>query len=89
MQPVSAMRGGAEMELNACVGDGLDLGGSTGAGGKTSRSESMAKRLTEAKREGVIGGGLKTARSRTRRVLPSDWCLRDAISFLALVRVSS
>jgi hypothetical protein len=60
VQPVSAMRGGAEVELNACVGDGLDLGGSTGAGGKTSRSASIAKRLTEAKREGVIGGGSKT-----------------------------
>ena len=34
MQPVSAMRGGCpEVELNACVGDGLELGGSTGAGG--------------------------------------------------------
>ena len=33
MQPVSAMRGGAEVELNACVGDGLELWGSTGAGG--------------------------------------------------------
>ena len=57
MQPVSAMRGGAEVELNACVGDGLDLGGSTGAGGETSMSESTSKRFTEAKREGVIGRG--------------------------------
>ena len=59
MQPVSAMRGGAEVELNACVGDGLDLGVSTGAGGETSRqvwSESTAKRLGEAKREGAIVG---------------------------------
>ena len=55
MQPVSAMRGGAELELKACVG--LDLVGSTGAGGKTSRSENTAKRLAEAKREGAIGGG--------------------------------
>ena len=54
MQPVSAMMGGAEIELNACVGDGLELGGSTGAGVKTSMSESTLKRLTEAKREGVI-----------------------------------
>jgi hypothetical protein len=57
VQPVSTMRGGAEVELNVWVGDWLDLGGSTGAGGETSRSESIAKRLTEAKREGVIGGG--------------------------------
>ena len=57
MQPVSAMRGGAEVELNACVGDGLELGGSTGAGVETSMSESTSKRLTEAKREGVIGKG--------------------------------
>ena len=57
MQPVSAMRGGVEVELNACVGDGLDLGGLTGAGGETSTSENTAKRLAEAKREGAIGGG--------------------------------
>ena len=57
MQPVSAMRGGAEVELNACVGGGLELGGSTGAGVETSMSESTSKRLTEAKREGVIGKG--------------------------------
>ena len=57
MQPVSAMRGGAEVELNACVGDGLELGGSTGAGVETSMSESTSKRLTEAKQEGVIGKG--------------------------------
>ena len=57
MQPVSAMRGGAEVELNACVGDGLELGGSTGAGVETSMSESTSKLLTEAKREGVIGKG--------------------------------
>ena len=30
---------------------------STGAGGETSKSESTSKGLTEAKREGVIGGG--------------------------------
>lgn len=57
MQPVSAMRGGAEVELNACVGDGLELGGSTGAGVETSMSERTSKRLAEAKREGVIGKG--------------------------------
>ena len=57
MQPVSAMRGGAEVELNACVGDGLELGGSTGAGVEILMSESTSKRLTEAKREGVIGKG--------------------------------
>ncbi len=57
MQPVSAMRGGAEVELNACVGDGLDLGVSTGAGGETSMSESTSKRFTEAKCEGVIRRG--------------------------------
>ena len=34
MQPVSAMRGVAEVELNACVGDGLELGGfNRGMGG--------------------------------------------------------
>ena len=57
MQPVSAMREGAEVELKACGGDGLGVGGSTGAGGETSRqvwSESTAKRLGEAKREGAI-----------------------------------
>ena len=62
MQPVSAMRGGAEVELKACVGEGLGLGGSTGAGGETSKqvgSESTAKRLGEAKREGaIVGWGL-------------------------------
>ena len=30
---------------------------STGAGGESSKSESTVKGLTEAKREGVIGGG--------------------------------
>ena len=53
------MRGGAEAELKACVSDGLGLGGSTGAGGETSGqvwSESSAKRLGEAKREGVTVG---------------------------------
>ena len=30
---------------------------STGAGGKSSKSESTVKGLTEAKREGVVGGG--------------------------------
>ena len=57
MQPVSAMRGGAEVELNACVGDGLGLVGSTGAGVETSTSERTSKRLAEAKREEVIGKG--------------------------------
>ena len=56
---MSAVRGDAKVELKACVGDGLGLGGSTGAGGETSRqmwSESSAKRLGEAKREGVTVG---------------------------------
>ena len=35
----------------------LGLGDSTGAGGESSKSESTVKGLTEAKREGVIGGG--------------------------------
>ena len=56
---MSAIRGGADVELRACVSDGLGFGGSTGAEGETSRqvwSESTAKRLGEAKREGAIVG---------------------------------
>jgi hypothetical protein len=57
VQPVSAMSGGAEVELKACVSDGLGLGVSTGTGGETSNSENTAKRLAEAKREKAIVGG--------------------------------
>ena len=57
MQPVSAMMGGAEIELSAWVGVGVARVVSTGAGWETSGSESTSKRFTEAKREGVIGGG--------------------------------
>jgi hypothetical protein len=35
---------------------GVARADSTGAGGETSKSESTSKGLTEAKREGVIGG---------------------------------
>jgi hypothetical protein len=37
VQPVSAMKGGAGVELKACEVGGLGLGGSTGAGGEKSR----------------------------------------------------
>jgi hypothetical protein len=57
VQPVSAMMGGAEIELRALVGMGVARADSTGAGGETSKSESTSNGLKEAKRDGVIGGG--------------------------------
>ncbi len=58
MHSVSAMMGGAEIELSsALVGMGVARADLTGAGGETSNSESTAKGLTEAKRERAIGGG--------------------------------
>ena len=57
MQPVSAMMGGAEIELSACVGMGVARADSTGAGRASSKSDSTSKGLAEAKRECVIGGG--------------------------------
>ena len=45
---------------------------STGAGGESSKSDKTAKGLTEAKREGVIGGG-----SRRR------WCCVCGLGMLA------
>jgi hypothetical protein len=50
---------------------GVARADSTGAGGETSKSESTLKGLTEAKREGAIGGG---SRRRLCCVWVGDAC---------------